>query len=97
MKLSELKIKDRGRVLEVNAQGDIRKRLLDMGLIRGACFRVLRKAPLGDPIEIKLRGFNLSLRVEEAQTIIVDRIDEKCPCLENKNIQKRHCRWGWFE
>jgi len=69
--LSEMKVGDKGEILSVQAKGEIRRRILDMGLISGVKFKVIRVAPLGDPIEIRLRGFHLSLRKEEAATISV--------------------------
>lgn len=49
-----------------------RQRLQEMGLIRGAPVQFVRVAPLGDPIEIKVRGYHLSLRRQEAEAVIVD-------------------------
>ncbi len=72
LKLSEMKIGDKGEISSVAAKGEIRRRLLDMGLVEGVRFKVLRVAPLGDPIIIRLRGFQLSLRREEAATIFVE-------------------------
>ena len=60
-----------GRVERVNGQGQIFKRLLDMGLTPGAHVELRRVAPLGDPIEIKVKGYHLSLRKEEADQIDV--------------------------
>ncbi len=54
---------------------NLRKRLIDMGLITGTKIYVKKTAPLGDPIEIIVRGYSLTLRKSEASTIIVDRID----------------------
>ena len=51
--------------------GAVRRRLMDMGLTAGAEIRVLRRAPLGDPIEYELRGYHLSLRKSEAETILI--------------------------
>ena len=73
MKMSELKPGDQGVVMAVNAPGEIAQRLFDMGLIKGTHFKVLRKAPLGDPLEIKLRGFLLALRMKEAECVSVAR------------------------
>lgn len=50
-----------------------RDKLLSMGLTRGTEIKVVRVAPLGDPIEIKIRGFNLSLRKAEADVVLVER------------------------
>lgn len=72
--LSLLNIGDKGIIRAVNATGEVRRRLLDMGLFPGIRFRVIRIAPLGDPIVIKVRGFDLSLRLEEAGQIRVEKI-----------------------
>jgi ferrous iron transport protein A len=49
-----------------------RQKLLSMGLVRGASFELIRKAPLGDPVEIKLGAFNLTLRGDEANALEVE-------------------------
>ncbi len=72
--LSLLNIGDKGIIRAVNATGEVRRRLLDMGLFPGVRFRVIRIAPLGDPIVIKVRGFDLSLRLEEASQVRVEKI-----------------------
>ncbi|MCP4050883.1 MAG: ferrous iron transport protein A [bacterium] len=72
--LSDLDINQEGQIVTVQAEGDVRRRLLDMGLVRGVKLKVLRKAPLGDPIAVFLKGFHLSLRIEEAKCIIVKKI-----------------------
>lgn len=73
MKMSELKAGDKAVVTAVHAHGEIGQRLIDMGLVKGTSFKVLRKAPLGDPLEIKLRGFLLALRLKEAACVSVER------------------------
>lgn len=55
---------------------NLRKRIIDMGLITGTRIQVKKIAPLGDPMEILVRGYSLTLRKAEARTIIVDRIEE---------------------
>lgn len=59
------------RVTRVNGTGPLRQRILDMGLTRGAEVEVKRMAPLGDPLEIRVRGYMLSLRKAEAACIEV--------------------------
>ena len=54
---------------------NLRKRIIDMGLITGTKIFVKKTAPLGDPMEIIVRGYSLTLRKAEARTIIVDRIE----------------------
>ncbi|MBZ0266468.1 metal-dependent transcriptional regulator [bacterium] len=74
--LSDLAPGDRFKVRRIRAKGEIRQRLLDMGLIRGSTGQVLREALLRDPIEIRLKGYLLSLRRSEASDILVEEIDE---------------------
>jgi len=73
MRLSELKPGDKATVQAVETTGEVAHRLLDMGLVKGTSFKVIRVAPLGDPIEIKLRGFRLALRIDEARHITVEK------------------------
>jgi ferrous iron transport protein B len=70
--LSQLNIGESAFVSSVHAKGEIKRRLLDMGLCQGVGFTVIRIAPLGDPIVIKIKGFDLSLRREEAASISVE-------------------------
>ena len=69
--LSKALIDRRYKVLAVNAGGAVRQRMLDMGLVPGVNLAVVRYAPLGDPIEIRIRHFLMSLRKEEAQDVMV--------------------------
>jgi Fe2+ transport system protein FeoA len=70
--LSELKPKERGKITKVSGGGNIHHRLLDMGLVSGSEIEVERVAPLGDPIEVKIKGYHLSLRKEEAANIQIE-------------------------
>ena len=72
--LSDLQPGDQGEVVQVKAQGTIRQRLLEMGFIRGARLRVEKLAPLGDPMELVIKGYHLSLRREESGCILVQRV-----------------------
>lgn len=72
--LSLLQPGDQGEVVEVQAQGHIRQRLLEMGFIRGARLRVEKLAPLGDPMELVIKGYHLSLRRDESACILVQRV-----------------------
>ncbi|MBN2110715.1 MAG: ferrous iron transport protein A [Methanosarcinaceae archaeon] len=60
------------KVLKVTGRKSSRKRILDMGLTPGTRVDVIRRAPLGDPVEFRLKGYNLSLRKREAETILVE-------------------------
>ena len=70
--LSLLQPGDQGEVVEVKAQGQVRQRLLEMGFIRGVLLKVEKLAPLGDPMELVLKGYHLSLRREESACIFVE-------------------------
>lgn len=69
--LSELQPGASALVQRVLASGPIRQRLVEMGFVRGALLRVERLAPLGDPMELVLKGYHLSLRREEGACILV--------------------------
>jgi ferrous iron transport protein A len=71
LSLAELPIGTLARVISVNGSGTIARRLMEMGVVPGAPVRVIKKAPLGDPMEIRVRGYHLALRLSEAQTISV--------------------------
>ncbi|MDR3292646.1 MAG: ferrous iron transport protein A [Clostridiales bacterium] len=60
---------ERGRVLSISAEGTIRRRLFDMGVTPGVELVMKRTAPLGDPIQISLRGYELSMRKSEAVSV----------------------------
>ena len=66
MTLSQLKVGESGTVTAVIGEGAIRRRLFDMGITPGAEMYLRKKAPLGDPIEIAIRGYELTLRKAEA-------------------------------
>lgn len=73
--LKDLAIGEKGRVKGFHKQGKAyRKRLLAMGLTPGTEFSIVRFAPLGDPVEITLRGFSLTLRKDEADILNVEKI-----------------------
>ena len=59
------------RVLAISGNGAIARRLMEMGIVPGAHVRMIKSAPLGDPLEVRVRGFNLAVRKAEAQTITV--------------------------
>jgi ferrous iron transport protein A len=71
-RLSEMEAGTKGRIAHVCCRGHIGKRLLEMGLTRGTPIEVVRHAPLGDPVEIRIRGYLLSLRKSEAEHIEVE-------------------------
>ncbi|MEY3220202.1 MAG: hypothetical protein RIT27_1559 [Pseudomonadota bacterium] len=73
--LGHLKVGENGKVIGFNeAEKNYRRKLLAMGLTPGTHFSITRYAPLGDPVEIKVRGFSLSLRRTEADALLVERV-----------------------
>lgn len=70
--MADMKPGEKGRILALHGSGNIKYRLIDMGLVKGTDFEIIKVAPLADPIEIKVRNFELSLRVSEAATIDVE-------------------------
>ena len=71
-RLDEFLIGETGQIVKVEGEGRIRRRLFDMGVTPGASVLLRKKAPLGDPIEIKIRGYELTLRKSEANLIILE-------------------------
>ena len=77
MTLNELKIGQSGVVTAVNGQEALRRRLRDMGITPRTRITMRKAAPLGDPIEIRLRGYELTLRLEDAKQIVLQKDDEQ--------------------
>lgn len=73
--LDKLPVGKAGVITKVGGEGALRLRFLDMGLIPGTKVNVYKIAPLGDPMEIHLRGYSLTIRKEDAANIEVDRED----------------------
>lgn len=70
--LAELAPGERGKVIKVAGDAEAARRLMEMGLMRGTPVEVIRVAPLGDPLEVRVRGFMLTLRRAEAEHIEVE-------------------------
>ncbi len=71
MTLQEAKIGRAMRIVRLNGEGPVRRRIMDMGLTKGAQVTIRKVAPLGDPIELTVRGYELSIRKDEAAKIEV--------------------------
>ncbi|WP_313629973.1 FeoA family protein [Enterococcus devriesei] len=69
--LDQLKVGEQGTVVNVHGSGAIKRRLMDMGLTKGTEIKVVKLAPLGDPMELRIRGYELSLRKNESEMIVV--------------------------
>ncbi len=72
MTLDKLEIGREGIITEVGGAGALRCRLLDMGLIPGTKVKIVKIAPLGDPIELSIRGYDLSIRKDDAKNITLE-------------------------
>ena len=71
-KLDEFKIGETGLIKKVEGEGRLRRRLFDMGVTPGATVYLRKKAPLGDPIEVTIRGYELTLRKSEACLVVLE-------------------------
>ena len=69
--LRDVRIGESARVVKVHGQGNIRRRVMDMGITKGVMIFVQKVAPLGDPVEVTVRGYELSLRKADAESIEV--------------------------
>ena len=69
--LTDLPVGSEGRVISVNADNGIARRIMEMGVIPGVTVSVVKAAPFGDPIEIRVRGYSLAMRKTEADAIEV--------------------------
>lgn len=76
MTLDKLKVGQQAKIKNLGGQGAIRRRLLDLGLTPNTTINIAKVAPLGDPILVTLRGYQLTLRKEEARHIYVERIGD---------------------
>ena len=70
--LREVKVGQTVTVVKLHGEGAIRRRIMDMGITKGVTIRLRKVAPLGDPMELNLRGYELSLRKDDAEMIEVE-------------------------
>lgn len=72
--LDEVAIKSKVKVVQIAQESRIRRRIMDMGITKGVEITVEGKAPMGDPIEVQVRGYSLTLRKSEAKDVIVEAV-----------------------
>ncbi len=72
--LRDVPVRSKATVVKLVGDGAIKRRIMDMGITKGTEVEVRKVAPLGDPIEVTVRGFELSLRKDEAQNVLVDNV-----------------------
>ena len=70
--LKETKVGDTVRVVKLHGEGAVKRRIMDMGLTKGVDVQIRKVAPLGDPIEVTVRGYELSIRKADAEMIEVE-------------------------
>lgn len=70
--LRQMNIGESGKVVSVNGSSDAKRRMIDLGITPGASILLKKYAPLGDPMEIRVRGYNVALRKSEAEIIVVE-------------------------
>lgn len=71
-KLSEVKPGETVKVTKLNGEGAVKRRIMDMGLTKGVEVKMIKLAPLGDPVEVNVRGYELSIRKADADFVIVE-------------------------
>ena len=81
--LRESKIGDRVRVVKLHGEGAVKRRIMDMGLTKGVEVQVRKVAPLGDPMEVTVRGYELSIRKADAKMIEVESTERRMSAQEN--------------
>ena len=95
MKLSELQIGSTATILSVGGTGALRQHFLDMGLIQGTEVTVVKYAPMGDPIELRIHGYELTIRLEDAKNIEISKEHKpKDKEIERKKEEKLHPGYG---
>ena len=72
MTLYELAVGQSGKIRKIGTTGALKQRFMDMGITKGTEVKVIKVAPLGDPVEIEIRGYNLSIRKDDAKKIELD-------------------------
>ena len=76
MTLREVKVSQTAKVVKLNGTGPVKRRIMDMGITKGQVIHVIRVAPLGDPMEITVRNYELSVRKADAEMIEVELVEE---------------------
>ena len=87
MTLKNARVGDTVRVLRVEGEGPIRRRIMDLGITKGVEIYVRKVAPLGDPFELTVRGYELSVRKDDAKMVLVEKVSSSANAKgEKKNV-----------
>ena len=76
MTLREVRVGQSAKVLKLNGTGPVKRRIMDMGITKGQAIKVIRVAPLGDPMEVTVRNYQLSVRKADAEMVEVELVEE---------------------
>lgn len=76
IELTKLKAKEKAIIKEIDLEGKLKYRLLELGIVENTKIKLVKYAPLGDPIQISIRGYNLAIRKETARKIKVEKLNE---------------------
>ena len=74
MHLGEVEVGSTVKVVKIQGEGAYKRRIMDMGLTKGTSLYIRKVAPLGDPVEITVRGYELSVRKNDAECVLVEKI-----------------------
>lgn len=74
MTLKDARVGDSVKVLKVQGEGPIRRRIMDLGITKGVEIYIRKVAPLGDPFELTVRGYELSIRKDDAKMVLVEKV-----------------------
>ena len=86
MTLKNARVGDTVKVLRIEGEGPIRRRIMDLGITKGVEIYVRKVAPLGDPFELTVRGYELSVRKDDAKMVIVEKTSSESEKGEKKNV-----------
>ena len=88
MTLKDLEIGESAQVCKIGGNGELRQHFLDMGIIPGTVITKIKLAPMGDPIEFDVNGYELTLRLSDAEKIEVEKVADNSPVQASSNNQK---------
>ena len=86
MTLKNARVGDTVRVIKVEGEGAVRRRIMDLGITKGVEIFIRKVAPLGDPFELTVRGYELSVRKEDAKMVLVEKLSSQEKSKEEKNV-----------
>ncbi len=89
MQLNQLEPGKSGKIITVGGEGALRQHFLDMGVLPGAVVTTIKFAPMGDPMELRIHGYELTLRLADAEQIEIEPVEEKTS-EEQKHHHKKH-------